>query len=54
MPCTLTYCKWNMGGNKQKKTSIRIDELRLLGNGIVPDCAEKAIRYLFEKVTHNQ
>ncbi len=28
----------------------RVDELRLLGNGIVPDQAEKAIRYLFKKV----
>jgi len=30
-----------------------VDELRFLGNGIVPDTAEKAIRYLFKKAGVN-
>jgi hypothetical protein len=28
----------------------RTDELRLLGNGVVPQCAEKAFRHLWSRV----
>jgi hypothetical protein len=32
----------------------RTDELRLLGNGVVPACAERAFRVLFSELTaHN-
>jgi hypothetical protein len=32
----------------------RTDELRLLGNGVVPACAERAFRLLFGELTaHN-
>jgi hypothetical protein len=31
-----------------------VDRLRLLGNGIILDQAEKAIRYLFERAVKNE
>jgi hypothetical protein len=35
------------------KTDNRTDELRLLGNGVVPATSEKAFRVLLEKLQHN-
>ena len=34
-------------------TANRVDRLRLLGNGVVPDTAERAIRILLERI-HNE
>ncbi len=47
MPRTLTYCKWNVG--KGETGNLRVDELRLLGNGVVPEQAEYAFRVLAER-----
>ncbi len=47
MPRTITYCRWNVG--KSEKGSLRVDELRLLGNGVVPQEAAKAFVTLIEK-----
>ncbi len=48
MPRTLTYCKWNVGKGESGKS--RVDELRLLGNGVVPAQAELAFRTLWETI----
>jgi len=48
MPRTITYCKWHLGKN-EKKGSLRVDELRLLGNGVVPQCAAIAFVELMKK-----
>ena len=34
----------------RQKNDMRVDRLRLLGNGVVPQQAEKAFRYLMEKI----
>ncbi len=47
MPQEDTSREWNLG--QKEKNSIRIDRLRLLGNGVVPQQAEKAFRILRKK-----
>ena len=45
LPCGLAHCNGNVG---KKENSIRVDRLRLLGNGVVPQQAEKAFRELIK------
>ncbi len=41
------YIYWQ---ESRKASPIRVDQLRLAGNGVVPQCAEKALRYLVRQI----
>jgi len=44
--CQTPCCEWNVGDPKK----VRVDQLRLLGNGVMPQTAEKAFRSLMMRI----